>query len=252
VPAQGQTGVSMPNPYFQFKQFTIYHDHCAMKVTTDASLFGSWCAKEIKINERKTGDKTLLDIGTGSGLLSLMIAQKNNCIIDAIELDEEAAQQAKENIAASPWKERITVYNEDVLQFHFSKTYDIIVSNPPFYENDLSSGNKKKDIAHHGEGLRLEAIVGLIKHQLSPSGCFYLLLPIKRITETGNILEREGLFINKKIIVHQSRAHQPFRVMVKGGHHQSVTETRNIFITGDKGEYTAEFISLVQEYYFYL
>lgn len=223
-----------------------------MKVTTDACLFGSWCAENISVNAGNNNEINLFEIGTGSGLLSLMVAQKTNGIIDAIEIDEEAAQQAKENISASPWKERIAVYNEDVLEFHFSKQYDIILSNPPFYENELSSGNKKKDTAHHGEGLRLEVLVRLIKQHLHPSGCFYLLLPFKRIAEAENILKKENLFINKKLIVHQSIAHQPFRVMVKGGHEQRVTEEQHMFITDDKGEYTKEFIALLRDYYLYL
>ena len=242
----------MPNPYFQFKQFTIYHDRCAMKVTTDACLFGSWCAEDIRINAGNQNETDLFEIGTGSGLLSLMVAQKTNCIIDAIEIDEEAAQQAKENISASPWKERITLYRDDVLQFNFSRQYDIILGNPPFYENELSSGNKKKDTAHHGEGLRLEALVRLIKKRLTSSGSFYLLLPFKRIAEAENILEKEELFINKKLIVHQSNLHQPFRTMIKGGHQQRVTEEQHIFITGDSGEYSKEFIALLQDYYLYL
>src|SRR6188472_471230 len=107
----------MPNPYFQFKQFTIYHERCAMKVTTDACLFGSWCAEEIKKDTGETERKNLLEIGAGSGLLSLMIAQKNNCRIEAIEIDDDAAQQAKENIRSSPWIEQIILHHNDVLDF---------------------------------------------------------------------------------------------------------------------------------------
>ncbi|MDQ6609132.1 MAG: 50S ribosomal protein L11 methyltransferase, partial [Bacteroidota bacterium] len=100
----------MPNTYFSFKQFTIYQDRCAMKVTTDGCLFGSWCANEIyKLIHSQV---YLLDIGAGTGLLSLMIAQKNKCVIDAIEIDKEAAMQAIENISASPWNKKIYVVNE--------------------------------------------------------------------------------------------------------------------------------------------
>ena len=90
----------MANPFFQFKQFTVFHDQCAMKVTTDACLFGAWVAK--KMSEKNWNEKKMLDIGTGSGLLSLMIAQQNNLFIDAVEIDIFAAKQAKENLASSP------------------------------------------------------------------------------------------------------------------------------------------------------
>ena len=134
----------MPNPYFQFKQFIIYHDRCAMKVTTDSCLFGSWCADEIKNDNNKDEIKKILDIGAGSGLLSLMIAQRNDCFIDAIEIDEAAAKQAKENVAASPWKDRIEVHQINALHHSYQQLYDVIVSNPPFYENELESPHTKK------------------------------------------------------------------------------------------------------------
>src|SRR5215213_7485932 len=110
----------MPNSFFKFKQFTVHHDRCAMKVTTDACVFGAWSAEEI----RHLDPKQILDIGVGSGLLSLMIAQKNEAAIDAVEIDKEAAEQARENIQASPWKDHIHVTNENVLHLDTEKKYD--------------------------------------------------------------------------------------------------------------------------------
>jgi len=141
----------MANPFFQFKQFIVYHDRCAMKVTTDSCVFGAWVAGDMAREERKI--TTALDIGSGTGLLSLMIAQKNDLDIDAVEIDKEASLQSQENIAASPWKDRIQVENEDARQFRGVSKYDCIVSNPPFYENELTSERKTKNIAHHSEEL---------------------------------------------------------------------------------------------------
>ena len=242
----------MPNPYFQFKQFTIYHDRCAMKVTTDACLFGSWCAMDIENDAKNKGVKNAFEIGSGSGLLSLMVAQKTDCIIEAIEIDEEASQQGKENVAASPWKKKITVIADDVLAFDFSKQYDIIFSNPPFYENELASGNLKKNTAHHSLGLKLSALAALIKRQLYASGSFYLLLPYKRMEEAEKILKEENLYLTKKIIVHQSLSHDPFRIMIKGGHVEAVREEERIFIGDNTGGYTKEFIGLLGDYYLHL
>ena len=242
----------MPNPYFQFKQFTIYHDRCAMKVTTDSCLFGSWCADEIKNDNNKDETKKILDIGAGSGLLSLMIAQKSDCFIDAIEIDEAAAQQAKENVAASAWKAEIKVHQINALDHSYQQLYDVIISNPPFYENELESPDTKKNIAHHGEGLKLSELLALIKKQLKKNGSFYLLLPYRRKTEIEKIMATESLFIETRITVSQSTAQQPFRLMIKGTAAPSVLKEKQIFITDTQNQYSQEFIGYLKDYYLHL
>jgi tRNA1Val (adenine37-N6)-methyltransferase len=239
----------MPNPYFQFKQFTVFHDRCAMKVTTDACLFGAWCAEKIK-KEQKPGDR-ILDIGTGSGLLSLMIAQKNKNSIDAIEIDDCTAQQAKENIEASPWKEQIKIHHCNVLDFT-KKRYDIIISNPPFYEKELMSVDEKRNEAHHSKKLKLSELITFIKSQLTPDGNFYLLLPSKRKKEAEEFLRTEELFIEKQILVSPSILHQPFRIMIRGGHGSFAIEEKKIFIKDEDGSYSDEFLRLLKDYYLYL
>src|SRR5205085_2984467 len=119
------------NSYFQFKQFRVQQEATAMKVSTDACIQGAWTPIEPFV-------KNVLDIGTGTGLLSLMVAQRNNHIlIDAIELDENAAQQATENIHASPWGDRINIVNGDIRNYTFNRQYDLIICNPPFFQNSL-------------------------------------------------------------------------------------------------------------------
>src|SRR6266446_1218624 len=121
----------MANPYFQFKQFIINQDRCAMKATTDGCLFGGWVACEIKNEKLKI--KNALDVGAGTGVLSLMFAQKNPlAIIDAVEIDEDAYEQANRNIAASAFTNMINVIRGDIRSFSFTKKYDVIISNPPF------------------------------------------------------------------------------------------------------------------------
>eukprot|EP01136_Pigoraptor_vietnamica_P012822 Opistho-1_new@53158 len=117
----------MSNHYFQFKQFTIHQDKCAMKVSTDACIQGAWTPIANDVVH-------VLDIGTGTGLLSLMLAQRNSNIhIDAIELDADAARQAQENISASPWADRVDVMQGDVTAYQFAKQYDMVICNPPFF-----------------------------------------------------------------------------------------------------------------------
>jgi tRNA1Val (adenine37-N6)-methyltransferase len=220
-----------------------------MKVTTDACLFGAWCADEIRKSSQQ--NCSLLDIGTGTGLLSLMIAQKYDCIIDAVEIDENATQQAAENINASPWKEKIQLHQKDILEFK-EKKYSIIVSNPPFYEKELQSPNDKRNDAHHGTSLKLVDLFLYLKEHLSANGNFYLLLPYKRIIEAEKILNQKNLFAQKKIIVSTSPQHSPFRVLIKGGHEPVIAEESPFYITDEKQNYSKEFASLLKDYYLYL
>src|SRR5690242_3549572 len=126
----------MGNNYFQFKQFKVTQEHAAMKVTTDSCLFGAWAAKEALDSGSGKHAVNLLDIGTGTGLLSLMVSQKIPVHIDAVEIEPGAASEAKANIDASPWAHTIHLHAADIISFENEKQYDIILSNPPFYENE--------------------------------------------------------------------------------------------------------------------
>jgi tRNA1Val (adenine37-N6)-methyltransferase len=242
----------MSNSYFQFKQFTVHQDQCAMKVTTDACLFGAWCAEEIRNDKINLESKTALDIGTGTGLLSLMVTQKNNLAIDAIEVDKAAAKQAMQNVNASPWKEQINVHQLDALQFNYQQQYDFIISNPPFYENEIPAATDKKNLAHHNKGLLLSDLTALIKNQLKSEGTFYLLLPYKRTKEIEKEFLRKALFIHKKCIVSSSPAHLPSRLMIKGSMSSFTMEEKKVSINDNTNKYSPEFISLLKEYYLHL
>lgn len=222
-----------------------------MKVTTDSCFFGACVAEEIK-NE-KLEIKNALDIGTGTGLLSLMVAQKNKVHINAVEIDSEASQQAKENIHASPWKNQISIYNEDIVLFQPGKTYDCIISNPPFYENELASAKQKKNIAHHSEQLTIPQVVSLIKTHLHEKGIFFLMLPYKRSEEIQKLLRKNDLHISHSLILSQSVHHAPFRVIIKGSKEKiSSTTSTSIAIWNEHQQYTGEFIELLKDYYLYL
>lgn len=241
----------MANPYFQFKQFTVYHDRCAMKVTTDSCFFGAWAAEEIRNEKSKI--RNILDVGTGTGLLSLMIAQKNEVEIDAVEIDNQASQQAKENVEASPWKNSIHIFNEDILFFRRGQKYDCIICNPPFYENELASEAQKKNIAHHSEQLTIAGVLRMIRAHLNNDGIFFLMYPFKRNKEIEQLLRQNELSVIRSVILSQSVKHSPFRVIIKGSNKkENSSSTTSISIWDEHQQYTQPFVDLLKDYYLYL
>ena len=244
----------MANNYFRFKQFTIQQDKAAMKVTTDGCLFGAWVAKQI--GEQPMTAVKLLDVGTGTGILSLMIAQKNpDCSIDAVEIDNNAYEQANENIISSPWKENIQVFHADIKSFEPGKKYDTIFSNPPFYENELKAEDEKRNVAHHDGGLSFNELFAIIKQRLTPEGHFYLLLPYKRNEEIRNLFLEHQLELSQLIFVKQSVNHGYFRIMLCGrlpSEKKGETVIEEMAIKDNNDNYTPAFVSLLKDYYLYL
>ena len=228
-----------------------------MKVTTDACLFGAWTGEKVGSQESivdswESGVRKILDIGAGTGLLSLMLAQKTKALIDSIEIDRDAFEQAKENISASPWKERIHIYHADAAEFSFSSKYDVIISNPPFYENELRPPDEKKNIAHHG-GLPLQQLLSIIKNNLSEEGLFFLLLPHKRNEEAERLINSNDLSIVQKILVSQSVKHDHFRIMIEGSCKKDKKMiVDEISIRNEQQQYTGKFIDLLKDYYLHL
>jgi tRNA1Val (adenine37-N6)-methyltransferase len=174
----------MSNNYFQFKQFKIEQENCAMKVCTDSCLFGAW----LQPTENVT---SILDIGTGTGLLSLMLAQKSTAQIHAIEIDKNAYLQANENFDNSVWKDRLHVHLGDIKSFNFPNTFDFIITNPPFFKNEVESEMHTEKIAKHSLHLNLTELLSAIHRLLSDSGKFAILLPFFRKDE----LEKDGRVI---------------------------------------------------------
>lgn len=237
----------MPNSHFQFKRFLIQQDQCSMKVTTDACLFGAWVAKELQ----DKNIQNILDVGAGTALLSLMLAQQSSAMIDAIELQHNDYLQAASNINASKWKEHIHVLHGDAIDFDFKKKYDVIISNPPFYDNDLKAGRVEKNIAHHSLSMQLTDLIKIIMKNLNPSGEFYFLLPYKRTDEMIALAKQNGLFIHKMINVYPHEEKAAFRIMIQGGFENKITEYEDLVIK-NQNQYTKDFIQLLEPYYLYL
>ena len=221
-----------------------------MKVTTDACFFGAWTAQLIQNSKLKI--KNILDVGTGTGLLSLMLAQKNNAAIDAVEIDEQAYQQAKENFNDSPWKERLFIHHNDILQFDNKKKSDFIISNPPFFANDLRSDDQKKNAAKHDTTLTLEALLTSAGKLLSPDGCMATLLPYQRSKMFIDLLNRHDYFIWQNCAVRQTPTHEYFRSMLLFSKIKTEPVNTELIIKNQDGNYTEDFVELLNDYYLYL
>lgn len=238
----------MSNNYFQFKQFTVYQDKCAMKVCTDACLFGALLPSYLLKDEH-----AVLDIGTGTGLLSLMYAQKNtNAVIDAVEIDKPASEQAKANFTASPWAGRLHIFNTDILSFNPGKEYDRIISNPPFFEDDLKSPDEPRNNAKHDTALSLMQLLQFAETHLSENGIFAVLLPYHRVNYFIEEAARSCLYLNQQILVKQSGRHDFFRGILFFSRPKAQLPDMEISIKNNEGSYTDAFITALKDYYLYL
>jgi tRNA1Val (adenine37-N6)-methyltransferase len=193
----------MPNDYFKFKQFTIHQERCALKVGTDGVLLGAWTKYE--------GAKRILDIGTGTGLLALVAAQRNSsAMIDAVEIDDASAEQASENVAASPWADRVRVHRMDVRRMRASEPYDLIICNPPFYAGEMDSPDERKGLAKHSGELTFEELVDAIDRLLTDDGRTSLIIPKNRENELLSAAGAKGLSASRKTSV-RYLAHRPLK-----------------------------------------
>jgi tRNA1Val (adenine37-N6)-methyltransferase len=236
----------MSNNYFSFKKFTIHQDKCAMKVCTDACLFGA-------ILPTNFNDKIqVLDIGTGTGLLSLMFAQKNqNCMIDAIEIDSDAFEQAKENISLSPFKLNIKAVFSDIKTFQPAYQYNIILSNPPFYINDLKSQDLKRNLALHGTDLSYDELLNDVDRLLINEGVFYVLIPFNNEKLFVDTAAQNALFPQQITRVKQTTEHSFFRSIIRFGRREALVEEK-IIVIKNNNQYSNEFVALLKDYYLFL
>jgi tRNA1Val (adenine37-N6)-methyltransferase len=237
----------MANTFFKFKSFVVEQKGCAMKVTTDSCLFGAWVADQI------SDQQYILDIGGGTGLLSLMLAQKNsNFKITSVEIEDNCFQQLKENILQSSFAHQISPVHANILDFKSSVKFNSIISNPPFYENQLRSDQTAVNQARHEESLSLKNLFNSVDTLLNTDGVFYVLLPYYRMDEAVQIANQFGLYPALITQVKQTPAHQPFRVMFRFEKTNHACKHTEITITESNSNYTATFVALLKDYYLYL
>jgi tRNA1Val (adenine37-N6)-methyltransferase len=191
---------------------------------------------------------SILDIGAGTGLLSLMLAQQSAAHIDAIELDEHASEQAAENFEASEWKQRLQTITADARTVHLGKKYDLIISNPPFFENDLKSGNTQRNLALHSQELNLTELLTLISKHISDTGKFAVLLPYHRKQEFEKLAIDAGFYLEESISVKQTPNHDFFRVLFLFGRTEVASIESEMYIRNED-QYGERFTELLRDYY---
>ncbi|MDL2282241.1 methyltransferase [Parabacteroides sp. OttesenSCG-928-G06] len=234
----------MPNSYFRFKQFTIRHDKCAMKVGTDGVLLGAWANTEHA--------NYILDIGTGSGLIALMIAQRSQAQIDAIDIDNGAYIQACENSEASPFAKQINIYHQSLEDFAATtnRRYDLIVSNPPYFIDSLKPPVEKRALARHTDSLRLNDLISHSLSILSDNGRIALILPYDQEKELVDILTQEKLFIIRQTNVIPVAGGSPKRILVEITRKENLMfQKEELTIEIERHKYTSEYQTLTRDYY---
>ena len=233
----------MANDYFKFKQFTIYQDRCAMKVTTVACIQGAWLPH--------FSPSKILDIGAGTGILSLMAAQEYHGEIDAVEIEHEAFDQLKENIIQSPWNDRIKCYHDNIKNFakHNSKRYDLIISNPPFYKNQLKSPNDKINHARHETGLSIKTLIDISTRLINEPGKISILLPPNETIKLVEFCKRKPLFLSDQLVISDSPKKEPKAIVTILSNKPSKSIIKKLIIKNENGLYSPEFNSLLEAYY---
>ena len=236
----------MGNQYFVFKQFKIDQHDCAMKVGTDGVLLGSWC--DI------TNDNRILDIGAGTGLISLMIAQRNqNAIIDAVEIDESAGRNAERNFSASPWSDRLNLYHTSLQDFNPEIKYNHIVSNPPYFDNSLKNTDSRKTQARHTDTLSYETLISKSFTLLDTKGRLSLILPVNTENKVEAIVQKENLVILRKITVYGNIGGKAIRYLFEIGRKEdfktSECITEDFIIEISRHNYTDQYIDLTKDFY---
>ena len=221
-----------------------------MKICTDSCLFGAWVANIIQLGA--IAPSTILDIGTGTGLLSLLLAQKSTASIDAVEIDEASCNEAKKNFDIFLWHKRLRVFQADIKTWKEPHLYDLIICNPPFYNNDLLSENWSKNLSKHSTFLNLEELLIRVKKLTSNTGHFAVLLPFKKEKWLIKNIQKYKLFVSHHTRIKQTTNHDYFRSMFIIQNKETEIIKDELIIKDNNNAYTKKFVILLKDYYLHL
>lgn len=232
---------------FVFKKFTVFQHDSAHKVGTDAVLIGAWAQVEHA--------KSILDVGTGTGIIALMMAQKSGAVIDAIDIEQSSYRQACENVKHSAWRERIHVHHVSFQDYvkTCGKKFDIIITNPPYFVDSFKAPDEERSHARHNDTLPFTNLVEGVKTLLQPNGKFYIILPTKEAGDFKTLAEKKGLHLLKRMRVKTKQANDTEkRHMMKFSFNAGTLQDQTMSIEKDvHHDYTDEYKLLTSDFYLY-
>ena len=232
----------MSNPFFKFKQFTVFHDKCAMKVGTDGVLLGAWAP---------VGNvKRALDVGTGTGLIALLLAQRNlQARITAVEIDAAAAEQAQENVLHSPWADRIEVICHDFRSYRTEDKFDLIVSNPPYFVDALKCPDEQRCTARHTSSLNYDLLFRRSASLLWEQGVVSIIIPAEAEKAVIDTAWNHKLFPAHRLQVFTKPGKPCRRILLTLGFQEKQCMEESLCIEAEQHGYSAEYIALTKDFY---
>ena len=231
------------NNWFEFKQFKVEQHRSAMKVGTDGVLLGAWAPIRDALR--------ILDIGTGTGLIALMLAQRSGARIDAVEIDESAFDESKFNFEQSPWSDRLRVFHADFHQFAglIDQTYDLIITNPPYFVNSLKTNNATLAIARHNDMLTFEQLISGARKLLLSSGRLCVILPFTSFEEFREIARLEGFYLHRRTVVIPKPGKLPKRILMEFSLKAAYPIHDELTVLDISGEYSENYKILTAPFY---
>ncbi|GET30825.1 tRNA1(Val) (adenine(37)-N6)-methyltransferase [Prolixibacter sp. SD074] len=233
----------MESESFAFKQFEIKQEKAAMKVGTDGVLLGAWADV--------TGAKAILDVGAGTGLVALMLAQRSEAIVDAVEIEPVAFCEANQNVVASPWAARVTVFHSSFQEFTegMPDQYDLIVSNPPYFANSLASPDKNRTVARHDQYLSYSELIEGATKKLSPEGRFCVIIPFAAYDEFRETARLNGFYLVKVVNVVPRESKPANRVLLEFSKKPDDRQVSELRLRDVDGNYSEAYRMLTKDYY---
>ena len=229
----------------RFQQFSVAQEHCAMKIGTDAVLLGAWADVDSQPN-------SILDIGAGTGVLTLMLAQRSGAeLIDALEIDDAAYEQCVENFEASDWGDRLFCYHAALDEFteEIEDQYDLIISNPPFYTDTFKTENEERNKARFEDAMPFTELLKSVSKLLSPTGQFNVVIPFSEESSFIELAAKEGLYPSRILHIRGQESSPVKRSLICFRFEKLTIETQELIIEITRHQYTKEYTNLTKDFY---